>query len=271
MSTVPAPHRRRRRVPPDRSFVARCGGYASNKFGEALWKTRKRLWTFSGKQVVHLLHIGKTGGTAVHEALDGHRRTSNSVILLDGHRIQLRHLPPGEKVVFFVRDPIARFTSGFYSRKRMGRPRFFGPWTEAEAAAFGRFDTPDALGLALDSDDENERLAAERAMRGIYHVRSSFWDWFGDEERFRDRIGDVLFVGRQERLAADFEKMKAILALPAHLALPADDVRSHRTPDGASRSLSEAAIAALKRWYRRDYDFIALCEDLNLLEPLDQR
>jgi hypothetical protein len=65
--------------------------------------------------------------------------------------------------------------------------------------------------------------------------------------------------------------MKAILALPAHLALPADDVRSHRTPDGASRSLSESAIAALKRWYRRDYDFIALCEDLNLLEPLDQR
>lgn len=235
------------------------------------WEARKLIWKVSGRTVVHLLHIGKTGGTAIADALAGHSRTSRYLIFKQGHRFTLDHASPGEKVIFFLRDPIDRFISAFYSRKRMGQPRFSGPWTPAEAEAFTRFETPDALGRALASSRNDEREAAGRGMRGIYHLKSSFWEWFGDEAAFRRRLDDVLLVGRQERLADDFERMKRVLDLPGDLGLPTDDVRAHRTPAGLDKRLSEEAVAALLDWYRDDYRFIRLCEELAGLPQFQSR
>jgi hypothetical protein len=213
------------------------------------------------KRRVHFLHIGKTGGTAIKRALKG-VSTPRYEIQLHPHSFRLRNAPVGDGVFFFLRDPIARFVSGFYSRWRQGMPRAHFPWTRAERVAFSRFSTPNSLAIGLGSEDAGERAAALDAMKGIRHVKAHYWDWFGDESYFVSRAADVLFVGRQETLDEDFERLKAALDLPAGIALPEDDVESHRNPEGLDTFLEDAAVDNLKRWYREDYRFAALCAGL---------
>jgi hypothetical protein len=214
---------------------------------------------------VNVLHIGKTGGSAVKYALTlddtiiGTRETETCQIRLHGHTARLRHMPKGEWVVFFLRDPITRFVSGFYSRKREGLPRHHFPWSPDEAIAFERFSTPNELAAALSSDEHEIAQAAVKAMQSIVHVNSSYWDWFESESYFLSRLPDMLFVGFQESLAADFDALKAKLSLPAAAQLPAGDVEAHRSPRDVDRALDEAAIRNLNEWYAKDFELLALC------------
>ena len=38
--------------------------------------------------------------------------------------------------------------------------------------------------------------------------------------------------------------------------LPADNIRSHKSPEGVEKRLSDLAVANLKQWYQRDYAFM---------------
>jgi hypothetical protein len=215
-----------------------------------------------GKLFLHFLHIGKTGGTAVKHALTQHSIDSRYAIYLHRHEFRLRDVPMGEQVFFFLRNPISRFISGFYSRQRQGQPRYFSAWKENEKSSFEEFTTPNQLALALSSNDVEKKNRARLAMKTIRHVRDSYWKWFDCEEYFRSRLSDVFFVGRQERLAEDFEILKARLGLPEHLKLPGDDVNAHRTYPQVNKDLDEEAVANLRDWYQDDFRFVALCEDL---------
>lgn len=206
---------------------------------------------------VHLLHIGKTGGTAVKQALAG-IVTKRYRIVAHPHEFTIRDVPVGEKVVFFVRDPISRFVSGFYSRQRQGKPRYNVPWSPAEAVAFSRYSTPRELALGLAAPDATDRASAEQAMRSIQHVNSSYWDWFGDPENLATRIDDVIFVGAQEQLNEDFETLKNLLGVDQSVELPRDPTAAHCNPESLDRTLAEQAVATLARWYRSEYDFLTL-------------
>ena len=234
------------------------------RIARARYSRRKKLEKLNrfrdeGKSVVHFLHIGKTGGTAVKEALADHTVTDRHVLALHLHHFKLQDVPAGEKVVFFLRDPISRFVSGFLNQQRQGLPRYFSPWTPGEKRAFSRFSTPNELAIALSSEDPDLRNAAEAAMRTIKHVRSSVWGWFGDPDYFSSRAGDVLFVGFQERLGADFERLKEILNLPSSIRLPDKETESHKTPDVADKRLSDEARTNLEEWFAADYEFLGLC------------
>lgn len=211
------------------------------------------------KTIVHILHIGKTGGTAVKEALRLYRDTSCYRIELHGHRFRLCDVPEGDKVVFFLRDPISRFVSAFYSRKREGRPHYYIPWTPGERRAFAIFETPNELALGLTSSDHKHREEAIRAMREIRHVKFFQLDWFDSEEYLLSRLEDVMLMGVLERLADTFERLKLLLDLPAHLSLPSDPVRAHKNPGGMDTRLSVEAISNLEEWYARDRSLYALC------------
>jgi hypothetical protein len=152
--------------------------------------------------------------------------------------------------------------SGFYSRQRQGQPRIFIPWSDEEKLAFERFATPNDLAMAITSTDAVERDRAAEAMRSIGHVKTSYWDWFQDEEYLRSRLADIFFIGFQERLDEDFEIVRAKLGLPEDLKLPHDEVRAHRNPTGLDKTLSDEAIGNLNEWYKRDFEFIALCKDI---------
>jgi sulfotransferase famil protein len=194
------------------------------------------------RRPLHLLHIGKTGGTAVRTAL-GKR------VVEHGHDFVLPDLPVGEQCIFFVRDPVTRFVSAFYSRQRQGRPLTFHPWTEGEEKAFTRFDGPADLAHALAEGDEDAR----EAMSAIRHVREPLAKWLIDETYLRSRLGDVFFVGSQEHLDDDFARLKELLGLPRRVRLPKDDVKAHRNPRGLDYTLDDAAVESVRTWYAGDY------------------
>ncbi len=130
----------------------------------------------------HLLHIGKTGGTAIKTALEHRPQGAHYTLAVHPHRFTLADVPASEYAVFFLRDPMSRFISGFHSRKRQGAPRYHFPWSPEEAMAFGRFDTPNDLALSLSSPDPDVRLAAMDGMRSIKHVRDGFAHWLRSVE-----------------------------------------------------------------------------------------
>ena len=86
----------------------------------------------AGRRIIHYLHIGKTGGSAVKHAL----REQNAVdqgsyfFVLHEHEAQLRDLPAGDPYVFAVCDPLERFCSVFFSRKPKDQPRILSEGTD---------------------------------------------------------------------------------------------------------------------------------------------
>jgi len=226
-----------------------------------LSKVREWGYSLQGKQVVHFLHIGKTGGTTIKEALRHNLITDNYFIKLHHHNFRLKDVPKGHKIIFFLRDPISRFISGFYSRKRMGRPRINNPWCPNEEIAFTQFNTPNELAKCLSSKEKNIKTTAISAMREIDHVKSHFLDWFNDKNYFLSRISDVLYIGFQETLNQDFMNIKKILHLPEFVELPKDEVKSHKNPSHYDKHLDYDAKQNLRKWYKEDYEFLELCKE----------
>jgi hypothetical protein len=222
---------------------------------------RRNINKLRSKQAVYFLHIGKTGGSAIKYALRNHLKTEQYINELLPHSVRLKDIPNGEKVVFVVRDPVSRFISGFNSRKRQGRPHYNIPWSPDEEAAFKQFDTANELAKALYSEDKEMRNVAMKAIRSIRHIKNSYWDWFGSEAYFLSRISDVFFIGFQENLGDDFEILKEMLGLPESVKLPESDVEAHRNPRDLDINLEDEAVANLKEWYAREYDFLNLCKD----------
>lgn len=213
-----------------------------------------------GRKFIHLIHIGKTGGSAVKFALKPYYHHRGFVIYPHSHSFKLKDAPEGEAVVFFLRDPITRFVSGFYSRLREGQPRLYSPWTADEKTSFEKFTTPNQLGESLSSSTSNEREYAEFAMKSIKHVRNHYWDWFTDEDYFNARLQDIFFIGFQETLDENFEILKKKLSLPERITLPRDSIIAHRSPDNIDKRLSDLAVRNLKNWYSQDYEFLAKCK-----------
>jgi sulfotransferase famil protein len=220
---------------------------------------------------VHFLHIPKTGGTAIKWALrhagfgywrpdqaDLVSETRHGPIWLHHHNVRLADVPPGEPVFFCVRDPVARFVSGFESRLNKGQPRYDVEWTAREREVFETFRTPQQLASALAGGPGRERRLARRAMT-IRHL-APYGLLLGGRREIRARLGQILYIARQETLARDWEQLKAILGLPAGLALPSDEVAAHRREPSSSAALDPEAIAVLRRWYHEDYRVLRYCE-----------
>ncbi len=218
------------------------------------------------KPRAHFLHIGKSGGTAVNAALEPLLCSGRYEICLDGHDINLRLIPPGEKFFFVLREPLERFVSAFNDRKRWSRPRYDVPWTMDEERAYSRFDTADSLGSALSSTVPEWRDAAFDAMRSIYHVRHFYWHWFGDATYFQTRLDDLLYVLWLPNLHESFARLCTLLEVEG-AALPTDDVGAHRDPGRTPRHLGEAAAENLTRWFVPDFDFIDICSRLPQADP----
>jgi len=225
------------------------------------FKTRAKIYTISlltrmrGKRRIHVLHIGKTGGTVLKEALRGVLEGPQYRVFLHDHNVKLTDIPHADEVVIFLRDPLGRFVSGFNSRKREGRPRYRFPHTSEEKKAFTIFPTPNSLAEALSSSDPRERKAAVTAMRSIGHVRTFYRDWLISIEELLSRKNRI-FIGRTEDLNTDFEILKAWIGINSKVHLPNDPVKAHKAPEGYDTYLSPLAQKNLQEWYADDYVFL---------------
>jgi len=219
-------------------------------------------WHLLGKRCIHLLHIGKTGGTALKEALRDIQKGKRYRLFLHDHGVRLTDIPRFDDVIIFLRDPVSRFVSGFNSRKREGRPRYYFPHTPAEKEAFTKFPTPNALAEALSSNDPQEREDALKAMKSIGHVRTFYSDWLISIEELLKRKGH-LFIGATETLEKDFEALKAWIGVDAsNVKLPSDPIKAHRAPEGSDTYLSPLAEKNLRQWYAEDYKFLEIAQHI---------
>jgi len=220
-----------------------------------------------GRRIVHFLHVGKTGGTAVKRAL-GHCRVSDKqAIMLHSHDFRLRDVPVGEKAFFFLRDPVSRFASGFMSRQRMGHPYYHVPWTDGEKQAFAVFSNPCDLALALSDTNPAVRERAHLAMKHIGHVNSHYGDWFDSESYLEERAEDILFVGFQESLDTDFSRLRELLDIPETVELPGEAMEANRNPHKRDPALTAQAQENLETWYKEDYRFLAYIRNRFVPDP----
>src|SRR5690348_15858289 len=201
------------------------------------------------KPHIHFLHVGKTGGTAIKAAL----KPFEHLVQLHDHSVRLSDIPVGDRVFFFLRDPVSRFVSAFNSRLRCGRPRYDFPWSPDEAKAFKRFKSPEELALALSSSNLLKRRSAVAAMRAIKHLSNSYWDWLHDGETMNHRTAHILFIGQPAHLATDFEALCSRLGI-RQAVLPVDEVAMHKTSARLDTSLRSKSVETLKAWYANDYD-----------------
>jgi hypothetical protein len=213
------------------------------------------------KPKVHFLHIGKTGGSAVKSVLNDFQGTPAYSLELHGHEATLKDVPKGEFVVFFLRDPLSRFISGFYSRQRKGQPRYYSEWSSKEREVFEHFSTPNEIAVSLAKEQSDDHALAIMAMKNVQHFKP-YNKWYVGFDYFQSRLDDILFVGFQESLDADFIKLKSILEIPQNITLPTDDVAAHKNPKNVDKSIDEIGISALIDWYSDDFKFIALCREI---------
>lgn len=218
-------------------------------------------WDSLRLPTAHLLHIGKTGGTAVKEALRG-SRARNYYVKRHSHGVRMMDIPDDEFIIFFVRDPISRYISGFHSRQRQGRPRYNIPWSDGERSAFEHFSTPNSLAEALSDPDEQRRAAARAAMASITHVKDHFSNWLGSSDYLTSRGDKILFIGFQEQLGSDWDVLREMLGIDRRATLPDDDVRAHRNPKDLPRWLSATAQHNLREWYSSDLAIFETCREL---------
>lgn len=197
-------------------------------------------------------HLGKTGGGSVRQFLRpirtrwagvGHEGT------LDGIAMQW----PGVPIVFFVRDPVTRFVSGFNNFRRgvVHKPLGKVP-SQIELIAYTAFPTANHLAEALASDDERLRSTAEWAMGSLGFLANHLTHNLGSPTTVDLHLADIALIGLFEDFAPSVESMRVALHLPEHLRLPDDESRAHRGLSHVASGLSPAGRAAIADWYRDD-------------------
>ena len=74
----------------------------------------------------------------------------------------------------------------------------------------------------------------------------------------------IAYIGRQETLDDDWQRIRALLELPEDIELPSDPKKSHRRSPASEPALDARAEAILHEYYRPDHEIIAACERLRV-------
>jgi len=210
---------------------------------------------------LYFIHVGKTGGTYLGSALRALKRKSGLEINFTSHAGKFRQIvkDPDAMVMFGIRDPLAIFVSGFYSRQRKGAPRYHVEWSSGEAEAFGRFSTANQLAEALSSEDGEERSAAQDAMAEIRHVNGNLCRYLQGPNVIKNHQEQVFYIFRQSDLDHDLATLYKLCgkSLPKKVS-DNEDLR-HKNPASIDRTLSETAVENLKSHYRKDIRLFDVC------------
>ena len=209
---------------------------------------------------VNILHIGKTGGSAIRDSLKqfDQQMTTHGVLNFIGHHGKLN---TDAKYVFFLRNPVKRFVSSFLSGLRQGKPRYDSPWSHAEAYFFNKFKTPNQLAEALFEDNE-----ASLAILHLRHVNRPFSSYLGDIQHINKCQDNILYVGVMETLEHDFNQICNLLNVKSDLIK--DEVISHKTPKEYDniKFLSEKGKQNIKRLYDYDYKIFELLRNIGKID-----
>ncbi len=213
--------------------------------------------------VVHAIHIRKTGGTAIKSAINlRHAKFSYWKIRNYEHPTTFANIletDPKARILFVARDPAKRFVSGFNSRLRKAQPLRFIDWSPGERIAFEIFKTPNELAEALNSPDPVKKRDAEWSMKVMPHLAYDLTYWLKGVDYLEQHKSNIFYIAEMNTLNEDFEFVKSSLNIPGAVSLPGNDVAKHATPDEFSTELSELGLENLRIRYREDYELYEWC------------
>lgn len=208
------------------------------------------------------LHIGKTGGSSMKNAMKRHEAaTGEKIATLLSHKESLAAILesdiPGE-ICFSVRDPVKRYVSGFNSRQRRGK---WGKndWSQNEQQVFTLFPDPNALAEALSSTDVDLRKKARWSMNKSRHISKDLKHYLVSVELLESAAHRIAFIGHLPTLDDDYKLFRRMTGIGEDIELLTDDRISHRTPDTQVTDLSETGAANIRKWYADDYPIYEWC------------
>ena len=206
------------------------------------------------------VHIGKNAGTQIVNLLDQVSKLTSLKISKVGHHVKLAEIEPSTPYLFSIRNPVDRFKSAFYSRKRKGQPRLYSEWSEHEALAFSRFEHANDLAENLFAKDARG-ADAMAAIQSISHTAMHQIDWFTSTGFFLETRPPVWII-RQEEFNQDFEEFLKRANLNVRLAdltVAKDAKRAHKNDYTEVPPLTSKAESNLSLWYCRDFEFYDHC------------
>lgn len=189
------------------------------------------------------LHIGKTGGSTINNYL--RRAGLKFQYLHTAH--SLNKGMAGNKIFFFIRDPVARFISAFnYYRNNI----MVKKWRDKDYGVLKPFRTANQFA-------ESNIVPANFKLVHLYKTLS---DYVGGIETLKYLCGQgsIYFVGRTEFLARD------LLRLSDKLGLKRQKITRIHSSFGKKRGLSKLAKENLAARFSRDYEVIKYVNSLFL-------
>lgn len=211
---------------------------------------------------IHFLHLGKNAGSQVWSISQRVNAASATPrIVKRSHHTNLIDLQKDARYFFSVRDPVSRFYSAFYSRKRKGQPKNYSEWSEAEAFAFSNFEHANDLAESL-FQQTTDGVRAWEAMKSISHSAKNQSDWFcflGDFLESRPPI----WIIRQEAFERDMSIFLTRIGctdLANELENDSSPTRTHKNDYSKAPQLSSLAIENLENWYVQDMELYRICE-----------
>jgi hypothetical protein len=97
-------------------------------------------------------------------------------------------------------------------------------------------------------------------MNRVRHLRRAEQQ-LGPPRHVRARLGQIVYIARQETLDEDWERIKPLLGIPLDATMPTG-AAAHRSDASLDKRLDGAAVAALRQWYAPDYELLEYCEEL---------
>jgi len=209
-----------------------------------------------------MLHIGKTGGSYLRSILNHNEARWTHPLHLLGHGATLKgtakRFGADRKLAFVVRDPLARFSSAFYSRQRQGRPTYQSQWSADEAAAFLWFETAEELALALASPKEREKSAALFAFAAIEHLKGDLRHYLGGVETLLSERENIAVCVDLPDLDVQLPKIMVRLGVPDFDMPPKPKTHAAPTP---LPELSVQAEHALRTHWADEFElYDAACD-----------
>lgn len=208
---------------------------------------------------IYFLHIGKNAGSNVAAILDAVQKEDPKMSFRKvGHHTRMEDIPASAAYFFSVRSPVTRFRSGFYSRKRMGRPLYDFPWSICETEAFTRFEHANDLAEALFEPGRTGHDATA-AILSISHTSMNQVNWF-ERWGYAMTVRPPVWIIRQEQFQTDMASFLGQIGKPDILASK-DPKAVHSNDYKDVPPLSAKAVENLRRWYCQDFAFYELCEN----------
>lgn len=205
---------------------------------------------------IKFLHIGKTGGSFIKYIIN--KVDTNGKLELRYHHNSILDGNTGP-CIFFVRDPVKRFISGFISRLRKGQPRIYSEWSRDEQIAFTNFKTPDELATSLSSSDKYIYNKAIHAMNSISHVKMGLSHYLIDIDNIKKHKDKIIYVGKTETMNNDLENVIKMLGYNYIISNDdMDNINTHKTPANYEhmKCLSDLGKQNIIKYFSKDYEII---------------